>query len=96
VRFGGFLLGWRFRHTPYDLTHQKQLQVNLRHLPAAGKERMAITESGQPSVISIKVDFVKPSEAHNIDDSRTFWGLSQGHLNHARYKSLAVDVRKPT
>ena len=35
---------------------------------SAGKGRMSITESVPPSMISIKVDFVKPFEAHNINE----------------------------
>jgi uncharacterized protein YndB with AHSA1/START domain len=35
---------------------------------SAGKGRMSITESVPPRMISIKVDFVKPFEAHNINE----------------------------
>jgi len=35
---------------------------------SAGRGRMAITESVPPKMISIKVDFVKPFEAHNINE----------------------------
>lgn len=34
----------------------------------AGKGRMSITRSLPPSSISVKVDFVKPFEAHNINE----------------------------
>jgi len=35
---------------------------------SAGKGRMTITESVPPSMISVKVDFMKPFEAHNINE----------------------------
>jgi hypothetical protein len=35
---------------------------------SAGKGRMSIIESVTPRMISIKVDFVKPFEAHNINE----------------------------
>jgi hypothetical protein len=35
---------------------------------SAGKGRMEITESVFPSKISIKVDFVRPFEAHNTNE----------------------------
>lgn len=35
---------------------------------SAGKGRMAITESVPPKRISVKVDFVKPFEAHNVNE----------------------------
>ncbi|MGB8012844.1 MAG: SRPBCC family protein [Terriglobales bacterium] len=35
---------------------------------SAGKGRMSIVESAPPSMISIKVDFEKPFEAHNINE----------------------------
>ena len=34
---------------------------------SAGKGRMSITEASPPTKISIKVDFVKPFEAHNLN-----------------------------
>jgi uncharacterized protein YndB with AHSA1/START domain len=35
---------------------------------SAGKGRMSITESRPPTLISIKVDFVKPFQAHNVNE----------------------------
>jgi len=35
---------------------------------SAGKGRMMITESTPPRMISVEVDFVKPFEAHNINE----------------------------
>jgi uncharacterized protein YndB with AHSA1/START domain len=35
---------------------------------SAGQGRMTITESEAPASISIKVDFAKPFEAHNVND----------------------------
>jgi uncharacterized protein YndB with AHSA1/START domain len=68
---------------------------------SAGRGRMAITESVPPRLISIKVDFVKPFEAHNINEftlepegglTRITWTMDGTNLYIMRLMSIFVNM----
>jgi uncharacterized protein YndB with AHSA1/START domain len=70
---------------------------------SAGKGRMAITESVPPSKISVKVDFVKPFEAHNINEftlvpagalTRVVWTVHGTNLYIMRIMSIFTNMDK--
>ena len=68
---------------------------------SAGRGRMAITESVPPTMISIKVDFVKPFEAHNINEftfepagtsTKVVWTMHGTNLYFMKVMSVFVNV----
>ncbi|HXM66055.1 MAG TPA: SRPBCC family protein [Candidatus Acidoferrum sp.] len=68
---------------------------------SAGKGRMAIIESVALSMISIKVDFVKPFEAHNINEftleptgalTKVTWALQGTNLYIMKIISICVNM----
>jgi uncharacterized protein YndB with AHSA1/START domain len=70
---------------------------------SAGKGRMSIIESVQPSMISIKVDFVKPFEAHNINEfalepagalTKVTWTMDGTNLYLMKVMSIFVNMDK--
>jgi hypothetical protein len=67
----------------------------------AGKGRMAITEAIAPRKISVKVDFVKPFEAHNLnqftlepagDATKLTWDMDGTNVYMMKVMSLFVDM----
>jgi uncharacterized protein YndB with AHSA1/START domain len=70
---------------------------------STGKGRMAITESVPPKMISIKVDFVKPFEAHNVNEfvfepaggaTKVTWSIDASNLYMMKVMSVFVDIPK--
>jgi uncharacterized protein YndB with AHSA1/START domain len=70
---------------------------------SAGKGRMAITESNPPGRVSVQVDFVKPFEAHNLnefvlepagDSTNVTWRMQGTNLYVMRVMSVFVDMDK--
>lgn len=68
---------------------------------SAGKGRMAITRSLPPHAVSIQVDFVRPFEAHNINDftlepdgafTRVTWTMHGTNLYLMRIMSIFVNM----
>ncbi len=59
---------------------------------SAGKGRMSIIESTPPTRVVVKVDFVKPFAAHNLNEfileSIADGSGDQSHLDHAGLQSL--------
>ncbi len=70
---------------------------------SAGKGRMAIAESNPPARVSVQVDFVKPFEAHNLnefvlepagDSTNVIWRMQGTNLYVMRVMSVFVDMDK--
>ena len=70
---------------------------------SAGKGRMSITESVPPRMISVKVDFVKPFEAHNINEftlepagasTNVTWTMHGANLYVMKVMSIFVNMDK--
>jgi uncharacterized protein YndB with AHSA1/START domain len=70
---------------------------------SAGKGRMSITESVTPSMISIKVDFVKPFEAHNINEftlepagtlTKVTWTMNGTNLYFMKIVGIFVNMER--
>lgn len=68
---------------------------------SAGRGRMEITESILPGTISVKVDFVKPFEAHNINrftlepagaTTRVVWKMEGTNLYRMKVMSVFVSM----
>jgi uncharacterized protein YndB with AHSA1/START domain len=68
---------------------------------SAGRGQMSITESVPPRTISIKVDFVKPFEAHNVNDftlepagasTRVTWSMHGTNLYIMKIMSIFVNM----
>jgi carbon monoxide dehydrogenase subunit G len=70
---------------------------------STGKGRMAIVESAQPKRVSIKVDFVKPFEAHNVNEfllepvggaTKVTWSIDASNLYVMKVMSVFVNIPK--
>jgi carbon monoxide dehydrogenase subunit G len=68
---------------------------------SAGKGRMSITESVTPRMISIKVDFVRPFAAHNINEftlepagalTKVTWAMNGTNLYIMKIMSVFVSM----
>jgi uncharacterized protein YndB with AHSA1/START domain len=66
-----------------------------------GKGRMEITEATPPSKVAIKLDFLKPFEAHNVaeftlqprgDSTTVTWAMSGPQLYIGKVMSVFVDM----
>jgi hypothetical protein len=64
---------------------------------SAGKGRRSIVESVPPSIRSVKVDFLKPFEAHNINEftsepagssTKVTWAIRCESLRHKAHEHL--------
>jgi len=70
---------------------------------STGKGRMAIIESVPPKMVSVKVDFVKPFEAHNVnefvlepagDATKVTWNIDASNLYMMKVMSIFVNIQK--
>lgn len=70
---------------------------------STGKGRMAIIESVPPKMVSIKVDFVKPFEAHNVNEfvleptggaTKVTWTIDASNLYMMKVMSIFVNIQK--
>ena len=70
---------------------------------STGKGRMEILESVPPKLVTIKVDFVKPFEAHNTNQfafepaegsTKVTWTLDASNLYMMKVMSIFVNIQK--
>jgi carbon monoxide dehydrogenase subunit G len=70
---------------------------------STGKGRMEMVESVPPKMVAIKVDFVKPFEAHNTnqfvleaagDTTKVTWTIDASNLNMMKVMSIFVNIQK--
>jgi carbon monoxide dehydrogenase subunit G len=70
---------------------------------STGKGRMAIIDSDPPKLVTIKVDFVKPFEAHNTNrfalepaggSTKVTWTIDASNLYTMKVMSIFVNIQK--